>query len=215
MSRSYLLIVLPLLVSVCSGQSVNNLILKGSYSSADSVQIFQAYSKAFLAVERMRGEMERIWNVEEGNAAAKREIRKDRWRNDASFTEWLGSPARMSTVRRRIVRIHEKFGKRLTLEVKKENKGRCTGWISAWTIPFGRVKIRLCEDFFIYRTHLQEKVLVHEMGHEIGILFHRKVHGCRAARRAANANGGLIAKKSTENYAWLAVSYLGISCSSR
>jgi hypothetical protein len=101
----------------------------------------------------------------------------------------------------------------MILEVRKENKGRCTGWISAWTIPFGKVRVRLCEDFFVYRTHLQEKILIHEAGHEAGLLFHRKIHGCRAAKRAANSSKSNTAKRSAENYAWLAMSYLGLECS--
>ena len=188
--------------------------LKGEYSTSDSIQIFEAYSKALLAVERMNEGIDKIWNIEEKDVHRKELVRNERWRNDSAFMEWLGEPENISAVRKRIKRIHSKFGKRLTLEVKKENRGRCTGWISAWTIPFGKVRIRLCEDFFVYRTHLQEKVLIHEMGHEIGLLFHRKIHGCRAARRAA-LQDSKVAKKSTENFAWLAASYLGISCSSR
>lgn len=215
MSRTWLVLLTLFFCSICLGQSSGQLILKGQYSSSDSIQIFEAYNKATLAVERMLNGIEQIWEVADGSARSKEEARAERWREDPAFMEWLGEPERISAVRRKILRIHSKFGKKLTLEVKKDNKGRCTGWISAWTIPFGKLKIRLCEDFFIYRTHLQEKVLIHEMGHEIGILFHRKVHGCRAARRAANSNNGQIAKKSTENYAWLAASYLGISCSSK
>ncbi len=215
MFRLYLIITLVCCCQFLFGQGKEQLVLQGDYSSSDSIQIVEAYAKASLAVERMRAGMDEIWRVEEDFPESKQKVREKRWRNDPAFTEWLGLPSNLRTVRRRINRIDAKFGKRLILEVKKNNKGRCTGWISAWTIPFGKVKIRLCEDYFVYRTHLSEKVLIHEMGHEIGILFHRKVHGCRAARRAAKSNEGKVAKKSTENYAWLAVSYLGISCSSR
>lgn len=188
--------------------------LKGDFDAEDSAQIYDAYGKAYLAVGRMKQALSGVWEVDERGEEKKLQ-RVANWNADPTFREWLGEPDQLGKVRRRVNRIHSKFEKRLILEVKKANTGRCTGWISAWTMPFGRLKIRLCEDFFVYRTHLQEKVLIHEMGHETGILFHRKVHGCRAARRAANSNRGVIAKKSTENYAWLAVSYLGISCSSR
>ena len=110
-----------------------------------------------------------------------------------------------------ISKIHSKFNKKFILEVTKGNTVRCRGWISAWTIPFGKVKIRLCEDFFIYRTHLQDKIIVHELGHEAWILFHRRIHGCRAAHRAALLNTQ-TSKRSVENYAWLAMSYVGLTC---
>lgn len=215
MKRFLFLISTHLLLSSTVGQTLDNVVLRGSYSPADSLQLLEAYSKAFLAVQRMHEGIDAIWEVKGKDAKSRKELRSEKWREDAAFMEWLGQPGRIAQVRRRIAKIHSKFEKKLILEVKKENKGRCTGWISAWTIPFGKVKIRLCEDFFIYRTHLQEKVLVHEMGHEVGLLFHRKIHGCRAARRAANLTDSSIAKKSPENYAWLAVSFLGISCSPR
>ena len=103
----------------------------------------------------------------------------------------------------------------MVLKITKENRGRCRGWISAWTIPFGKTNIRLCEDYFIYRTHLQEKILVHEMGHEAGLMFHRHIHGCRSALKAAEQDHNNLAKRSPENYAWLAMSYVGLTCNRR
>ncbi len=200
-----LLILLP---GICYSQlpEKEQVKLAGQYTIWDSTQIIIAHQKAKSAVEQMNQAIEKICEPKE------KKTRKERWANDPSFIKWLGQPERINKVRRRINNIHTKFQKQMVIEVTRENKGKCKGWISAWTIPFGNIKIRLCEDFFIYRTHLQEKVLVHEMGHETGILFHRRIHGCVAARKAALTNKGRVAKKSTENYAWLAMSYLGLEC---
>ncbi|MEQ9403946.1 MAG: hypothetical protein RIM99_10190 [Cyclobacteriaceae bacterium] len=203
---------LVLTIQLSLGQSAKKLTIKGDYTLSDSVQMVSSYLLAKEAVEKMNMAMQAVWSVENEPGKSKRELRKEQW--DASFSEWLGKPKRMGVVNRTINRIHSKFDKEVILEVTKENKGKCRGWISAWTIPFGKVRIRLCEDFFVYRTHLQEKVLVHEMGHEAGLLFHRRIHGCRAARRAAASNNG-AARRSTENYAWLAMSYVGLNCSGR
>lgn len=212
MNRIGLAVVGLLLGWVCKAQTDSRIVVRGSYSFSDSVQLIAAYHRASQSVDSMLAHMNYIWNVKANEIEDKRIARERRWLANESFNQWLGSPGKIRMVKRRISKIHSKFDQRTTLEVRKENRGKCTGWISAWTIPFGKVHIRLCEDFFIYRTHLQEKVLIHEMGHESGLLFHRKIHGCRAARRAA-ASDKHTAKRSTENYAWLAMSFLGLKCS--
>ena len=155
--------------------------------------------------------MERMWNVTVVSGRSKKKLRKEQWENNPQFVAWLGGPHKLRKVRRNIRHMQSRFDHPVSLEVTKENNGRCTGWISAWTLPYGKVRIRLCEDFFIYRTHLQEKILIHEIGHEVGLLFHHRIHGCRAALRAAGSKRN-VAKRSPENYAWLAMSYLGLRC---
>ena len=196
----------------CQGQALERLILKGNYTSSDSTQITEAYLLANQAVIRMHRSMDSIWRVTSKQGLNKNEIRMRNWENDQTFMTWLGKPDKIRMAHRIINRIHSKFMKKITLEISKENKGKCTGWIGAWTIPFGKVKIRLCEDYFINRTYLQEKILIHEIGHDAGLLLHRKIHWCWAAKRAAYFEND-IAKRSPENYAWLAVSYIGIGCS--
>ena len=202
-------IVLVISIFLCiSGraQSLHPLSIKGDYTANDSIQIVEAYIQAKKAANFMYEDMLAIKRAEN---------QEQKWNENFAFKQWLGNAERSSASFRRIKRIHSKFAKRkITLIVTKKNKGRCKGWISAWALPYGKVQIRLCEDFFMYRTHLQEKVLVHEVGHETGLLSHHKIHGCRAALRAAT-NDSNIAKRSTENYAWLAMSYLGKDCSSR
>lgn len=197
--------------SVC-GQSNNQLVIKGAYTAKDSLQVIEAFEKATVAVDHMYEAMNAIWEVSD-DVKDRQQVRKERWLENDSFTTWLGRPEKISKVKNRIRKIRNRFDKEVILVVSKQNKGKCRGWISAWAIPFGKVKITLCEDFFIYRTHLQEKVLIHEVGHEVGMLLHRRIHGCRAAKRAANSSKKHIAKRSTENYAWLAMSFLGLDCS--
>ncbi|MEP1093890.1 MAG: hypothetical protein ABJG78_02205 [Cyclobacteriaceae bacterium] len=202
MSQISFFILLLFGVLSTSAQSVDNVILKGDYDAIDSIQIVEAYREAKDAVNLMYEAMNDIY------------LSKDfvrRWQEEEGFVKWLGQPDKVRLVNRNIRKIKSKFDKKIIFNVTRQKKGRCSGWISAWTIPFGKIRVTLCEDFFIYRTHLQEKTLIHEMGHEIGILFHRKIHGCRAARRAVSFNDN-VAKRSTENYAWLAMSYKGLEC---
>ena len=210
MFRKLLVIVIVSNVGVAYAQPCN-LIIKGDYSQRDSIRISEAFSIARAAVGEMQQAMNEIWAAEPENGEAKNHVRRERWKKEESFTYWLGQPEKIGLVNRKIKKIARKFEKKITLNVTRQNKGRCSGWISAWAIPFGKIRITLCEDFFIYRTHLQEKTLIHEIGHETGMFSHHKIHGCRAARRAANSSNN-IAKKSTENYAWLAMSYTGLKC---
>lgn len=196
----------------CISQSIDQLKIRGNYTATDSAQIVEAYLQAQKAVEFMYQDMLSIRDRSITSSGVY--SKEERWNNNQIFQKWLGSSENMRMSFRRIKKIHAKFERRITLFVTKKNRGRCTGWISAWTLPYGAIQIRLCEDFFMYRTHLQEKVLVHEMGHETGLLSHHKIHGCRAALRAASNNAHL-AKRSTENYAWLAMSYLDITCAFR
>jgi hypothetical protein len=213
--KFFIVCFLLLLNAASYGQSIDKLILQGDYTSKDSVEITHAYINASQAVMSMAVSMDSIWNVSQTAGQTKTEARIEQWKKDQQFVTWLGQPEKIGLVRRRINKINAKYEKTITLEVTKENKGRCKGWISAWTIPFGRVKIRLCEDYLRYRTHLHEKTLIHELGHEAGMLMHRRIHGCWRALRAAESTTDNLAKRNPENYAWLAMSYLGLECGYR
>lgn len=213
--KFFLVCLLFLLNAASYGQSIDKLILLGDYTTKDSVEITHAYINANQAVMSMKVAMESIWNATQNPGQTKTEARIEHWKKDTQFVTWLGQPDKIGLVRRRINKIESKYGKKITLEVTKENKGRCKGWISAWTIPYGRVKIILCEDYLRYRTHLHEKTLIHELGHEAGMLMHRRIHGCRSALRAAESTTDNFAKRNPENYAWLAMSYLGLECGRR
>lgn len=213
--RIWILIGFCLLVHLSSGQSLKRLKINGHYSYEDSVQVIKAYQTAQEAVELMYEAIEKIWYVAPEDWEHRDDIRKKHWEEEAHFVAWLGSSEKMKMARRRILRIRKRMSRKVTLHITKQNRGRCRGWISAWTIPYGKVRITLCEDYFLYRTHLQDKIIIHEMGHEAGMPFHRHIHGCRAARRAAISNPNNVAKRSPENYAWLAMSFLGLECRDR
>ena len=202
-------------VSCAQGQSLRQLKINGYYTYQDSIAIVKAYQTAQEAVELMYEAIEKIWYVAPEDWDHRNDIRKKNWEEEQHFVRWLGSSEKMNMARRRILRIRKRMSQKVILHVTKRNRGRCRGWISAWTIPYGKVRITLCEDFFIYRTHLQDKIIIHEMGHEAGMLFHRHIHGCRAARLAAISNPNHVAKRSPENYAWLAMSFLGLECGER
>lgn len=211
--RIWILIGLCHLGYVSSGQTIDRLKINGRYTYEDSASAVMAFQTAQEAVALMYEAMESIWYVRPEDWAHREALRNKKWEEDEHFVTWLGSSDKLKMARRRILRIRRRMSKKVVLHVTKQNRGRCRGWISAWAIPYGRVRITLCEDFFIYRTHLQEKVIIHEMGHEAGMPFHRHIHGCRTAKRAAISNPNHVAKRSPENYAWLAMSFLGLKCS--
>ena len=196
--REWLAVCFCVLGLYAQSQSVSRLRIKGQYDESDSLVVARAYSTAQEAVELMYEEMEHIWYVAPENWADRNAIREQKWRDSDHFVTWLGAAEQIKRARKRILRIRKRLSREVTLHITKQNRGRCKGWISAWTIPYGAVRITLCEDFFIYRTHLQDKVIVHEIGHEAGMPFHRHIHGCRAARRAALSDQKNIAKRSPE-----------------
>jgi len=192
--------------SLVLGAENGDIRVKGDYNREDSISLSRALDRAKKGVEMMYLDMLKI-------RSSNPKDRIQAWQENARFRFWLGQSHKMDKAFRVISKIHTKLQRnKVVFLVKKKNKGRCKGWISAWTIPWGPVKIRLCEDFFLYRTHLQEKVIVHEMGHEVGLLSHHKIHGCNSARKAARFSKKNTAKKSVENYAWLAMSYLNVNC---
>ena len=203
-------ILLTVFYVICKGQSTGELLLRGDYSRSDSIQITKAYFSAHDAAHQLLNVINAIWKVEPQTGQIKKALRQQNWLDEEAFVTWLGQPEKIGMVRRKIRRIHAKFQKNLILVATREDKGKCNRWTGAWAIPFGKIRIRLCGNFF-NSVYLQEKIIIHELGHEAGILFHRNIHNCWAAKKAAASNN--VAKRSTENYAWLTVSYLGLECS--
>ena len=206
-------IFLSVFCMICHGQSIDKLILIGNYSSLDSSKVIEAYLNANRAVENMYNTMNSIWIVERKTEKSKKSQRIEKWENNETFMTWLGQPITIKLAHRKIRKIYSKFQKKIILEVTKDDDGRCNRWISAWAIPYGKVRIRLCRNFFNFSSHIRGKILIHELGHEAGMLFHRRIYGCRAAKFVASSNKNNQAKRSPENYAWLAMSYQGLRCS--
>ena len=184
---------------------MKNLILHGEFSEVDSLNITESFFAAKEAVDSLFILTNALYQDGDKDSII------EKWNQNEHFSRWLSNPSKLKSVRRKINRIHSKFQKQVHLVVIRKDRGRCHGWISAWTLPYGKVKIRLCDDFLKYRTHLQEKTIIHEMGHEAGMLYHHRIHGCWAAERAAGSAHNKV-KRSPENYAWLAASLLGLEC---
>ena len=211
--EKYLFLIICCFSSMLSfGQTHELLVIEGEYTPEEAAQIEEAYSNAYEAVQQMYEDMEYIWHIEPGKAKRPKEERERLWNENPSFTQWLGDTKKMGKAHRMIRRIRGKFVKRMTFKVNKKNKGRCKGWIGAWTLPYGKIRVVLCDVFFRFERNRQEKIIVHEIGHEAGMLSHHRIHYCWAALRAAAEPNRRAAKKSPENYAWLAMSYLGRDC---
>lgn len=210
--RCLLVAMIGLISLSTNAQSLEKLILEGTYSQEDSILMTNAFLDAYVAVEHMHQAMDSIWKPDPNSNAANRLQRRNKWNQHPAFVEWLGEPVKMRMAHRKIRKMWTKFNKRFTLVVTKENKGACNGGISAWALPYGKVRIRLCYNFFRFRPHLRGKIIAHEIGHEVGMLFHRNIYGCWAARNAARSGKRNIAKRNPENYAWLAMSLEGLQC---
>ncbi|MDA0194950.1 MAG: hypothetical protein O2951_07865 [Bacteroidetes bacterium] len=205
-------IVIGAVSTICNGQSIDNMIIKGSFTSQDSILITSAYLNANQAVQHMYNAVKSIWEIEGEQEKSTKSQRKERWQNDETFVKWLGQPRNIGMAYRKIRKIHSKFNGKFILEVTKEDKGRCNRWVGAWAAPYGNVKITLCRNFFNVNALLSGKFLIHELGHEAGMLSHRKIYSCQAAIIAASSNENNRSLQNPENYAWLAMSYLGLEC---
>lgn len=206
--------VLSVAHTLCFGQMSTDFVVKGNFSREDSIHIVQSYEQARQGVDHMYKALLSIWNVSPQSGQSKKELRAERWRSDETFMKWLGEPTHMKLVARNIRKIHHKFDKTFILEVVKEDEGRCNRYVGAWAVPYGPVKVRLCRNYLNFRSDMSAKVLIHEVGHEAGMLSHRDLYNCRDVLQAATTNAD-EAKRSPETFAWLAMSYLGMDCNSR
>lgn len=200
--------------ALANGQPTDKLVLKGNYSSQDSIDITNAYYNAKIAVEHMYDAMNAIWTVDHASSKSENEQRIEHWRADEDFMRWLGEPSNMGKTNRTIKKLHKKFQGKFMLEIVKEDEGRCGRFVSAWALPYGKVKIRLCRNFINFGPNNQAKTMIHELGHEVGLLFDRGVYRCRSAKSVAANTQKNRAQQRPENYAWLAMSYLGMECDS-
>lgn len=210
-----LIIVFSALSILSMSQARNHLILIGDYSYQDSIYITRSYISASNAINHMYSAMNDIWTVQDTAEKSKKIQREEQWKANEDFMMWLGEPNNMGKARRKINKIHSKFQGEFILEVVKEDEGRCGRFVSAWAVPYGKVKIRLCRNFVNFGPHNQAKTIIHEVGHEAGLLFDRGVYRCRSAISVAANTQKNRATSRPENYAWLAMSHLGMECNTR
>ena len=105
-----------------SAQALDKLVIKGDYSTRDSIQIVNSYIKADLAVKYMVHAMNSIWKNDDKSAKSIKEQRVDRWNEHEAFTTWLGKPNKISLARRKINKIHSRFDRTFVLRVTKEKQ---------------------------------------------------------------------------------------------
>lgn len=166
--------------------------------------VFRAYTKSVQCIEKSKIYFDSVI----GENSSKDQL--SQWKSDPLLTKWFGSNCNRSDikkVRRRIAKLSKKVKRNTYFIVpKKSNKGLCKGSRHAWTIPFGKVRIHLCDQFFYKSNRHWTKIFIHELAHETGILFHQKVYWKGAALRAAAENPDR-AIRNPENYAYFIMEF--------
>jgi hypothetical protein len=139
-------------------------------------QVQNAHIRARKMAERVRSEVEEIWDQRRGPGRWKR--RRRAWRRNASFVRWFGDDAltrnQMRLTRKRIIEVEKRFGKRVTYVLKGAG-GQCKPGRWAWHAGGLQARrIRLCPPFFFNgspssdQIDRQASVLIHEMAHGFG-----------------------------------------------
>ena len=132
------------------------------------------------------------------------------WKKEPLLNKWFGKDLDRNQIKKVLKRI-DKLVKKTNRDVyfkipNKFSSGLCKGSRHAWTIPFGKVKIHLCQQFFYKSNRHWTKIFIHELAHETGILFHQKVYWKGAALQAATENPER-AIRNPENYAYFIMEF--------
>lgn len=134
----------------------------------------------------------------------------DLWNSDTLLITWFGKVNEKSEIQfilKRIRKFQKRINKKAVLKMHYKNKGLCKGTRHAWTIPYGKVKIHLCNQFTYKSYRHWVKIFIHEIGHESGILFHRDIYWYSSALRCARDNPWK-ARRNPENYAYYLMSQI-------
>ncbi len=133
-----------------------------------------------------------------------------KWNSDEDIVMWLGKASAISHMRKarqRLKKMNKTCHKKIRIVFNKEKKGGlCKGSRHAWAIPKGKIVLHLCPQFTYKSNKFQSKILIHELAHESGILFHKKVYWRRAALEVAK-NQPKRALKNPENFAFYIMSF--------
>jgi Lysine-specific metallo-endopeptidase len=183
---------------------------KAGYSNQDINMVVGAAERGIEALNITLHEIENIWDVN-GNGSELWDQRMKNWNDRDFFREWLGQATSRKQIRLAYKRLHKIIKvsnrKRIFLVFQAPEKTFNCKWSKhAWTVPFGRVSIHFCPQFMFLSARHQSKAFVHEIGHESGILFHRKVYWRNAALRTARERP-MKALRNPENYAYLVMEY--------
>ncbi len=183
---------------------------KAGYDNQEILEVQESYSKALHALERTWKQMNLIWDVE-ASGKEKWDVRMSRWNENEWFLMWLGraeEPRQIRIANKRLGKMKRVMkGKKAHLIFQSPDKTFNCKWSKhAWTIPKGKVVIHCCPQFMYLSPVHKSKAFVHEIGHESGMPFHRKVYWRRAALRTAQERP-IKALKNPENYAYLVMQY--------
>lgn len=133
-----------------------------------------------------------------------------KWNSEEEIIIWLGkatSALHMKNAEKRLKKMNKVCKRKIKIVLNKEKKGGlCKGSRHAWAIPKGKVVLHLCPQFTYKSNKYQSKILIHEIAHESGILFHKKVFWRSAALDMAK-NNSKLALKNPENFAFYIMSY--------
>ncbi len=196
---------LLLFINVFNSSAQPEVRIKNSYGY-EIEQIDQVRANYYLACELIAEANNYLQSKYDLNSEASIE----KWNSDSTLITWLGKADSKNHIRkatRRLQKMTRQTEKRVHLSFDNERRrGLCRGSRHAWTVPKGKLLIHLCPQFMYKSNQLQTKIFVHEIGHESGILFHKKVYWRSAALRTARLEPQL-ALKNPENFAFFIMSF--------
>lgn len=178
-------------------------------------EIRGADAKAEKLIGKVWKEIDKIY---EKKGKDKDKKRKDAWLKNERFKTWLGEEKvtneEIKDVRRRVKKIKDKIEKGIKYVVIKEQTGKnshgCDSKTDAYVWgPIHGKKIYLCPGWFQkYGRMERASILIHEIVHKLGLFGqgHHKAESYDEAKRLAK-NNPKKARKSPENYRYLALSY--------
>lgn len=151
-------------------------VLEPGFNDTHVAQVRAAHIRARKMADRVRDDMEEIWDQRRGFGKWKR--RKKAWKRNDNFVRWFGDDAvtkeQIRVTRKRIIEIEKRFGKRLTYVLKGAG-GHCDPGVWAWHAGGIQARrIRICPPFYFdepvssAEIDRQASVLIHEMAHGFG-----------------------------------------------
>ncbi len=183
---------------------------KAAYSNEQINTVIAAAERAVESIKTCEQEIHTLWN-QNGRGKDLWDARIGYWNDNEFLSTWFGEAKEPRQIRLLFKRIRKmsKVGdrKRLHLVFQAPEKTFNCKWSKhAWTIPKGRVSVHCCPQFLYLSSKHQTKAFIHEIGHESGMFFHRKVYWRSAALRTAKERP-YKALKNPENYAFFIMEF--------
>ncbi len=172
-------------------------------STTDRVIINQAFDDALRMANRVRDEIDVIWD-QPGRLRKRRRRRRDAWARHTNFVRWFGSSTRhalIRRVRRRIRKIRRWLDRgRIIVPAHDASDFGCRGNRNAFVrLPGRPLHIHLCPNWFSQGRSRRAAILIHELVHELGFTHPEGVTTRAEALSLARRNSRK-ARRSPENY---------------